>query len=231
MEQTTADSGRLLRIGHRGAAGYAPENTLASLRKARSLHVDMVEVDVRETADGHLVLLHDETVDRTTDGTGVISSLSLTQARQLHIGAGQRIPTLDEALDLATGVMGIILELKVEGTGATTQALVMRKGFVGTVLYASFLSDELARLRSGASTAELMLLVGEHPAQDPVRQATALTASHIGLHYRTVSPAMLRACRSAGLRVFVYTVNDPRDIGRMRSLKVDGIISDYPDWT
>ncbi|MBX3346067.1 MAG: hypothetical protein KF806_12130, partial [Nitrospira sp.] len=107
----------VLRIGHRGASGHAPENTLASIWKARSFHVDFIEVDVRETSDGHLVLLHDDTIDRTTNKSGTLADMTLEQVQRLDAGNWQRIPTLEEALDIAGQAIGVILELKVEGIG------------------------------------------------------------------------------------------------------------------
>jgi glycerophosphoryl diester phosphodiesterase len=94
---------KVLRIGHRGAAGYAPENTLASIEKAISFGLDFVEVDVQRTNDGHLVILHDERVDRTTNGTGLVSEMPLRSLRKLDAGAGQGIPTLGEVLQTASG--------------------------------------------------------------------------------------------------------------------------------
>ncbi|MGH7257212.1 MAG: glycerophosphodiester phosphodiesterase, partial [Nitrospiraceae bacterium] len=108
----------ILRVGHRGLAGHAPENTLAAIWKAWSLRIDMVEVDVRETGDGHLILLHDDLVDRTTNKTGPVAEMALEQVQRLNAGDWQRIPSLEEALEVATGKVGMILELKVEGIGA-----------------------------------------------------------------------------------------------------------------
>ncbi|MGD9728235.1 MAG: glycerophosphodiester phosphodiesterase [Nitrospiraceae bacterium] len=223
-----AQSG-ILRIGHRGAAGYAPENTLAGIWKARSLRIDMVELDLRETGDGHLVLLHDETVDRTTDKTGRLDQVSLEQAQRLNAGHWQCIPTLEQALDAAGHELGLILELKVEGIGMDAREVVVRSGFNGTVLYASFLFDELMRIRSTDPTTKIMPLFGDHLPADPVRDALALNASYVGLSYHTLTPALVKTYHDLGLRVFVYTVNDVRDIQHSRDLQVDGIISDFPD--
>lgn len=189
----------------------------------------MVEVDLRETGDGHLVLLHDETLDRTTNRTGCLTHFSLEQVQRLNAGNWQRIPTLEEALVVASGALGMMLELKVEGIGMEACAVVGRSRFAGTVLYASFLVEELRRIRAADPTAAIMPLLEETLPTDPLRGAVELKASHVGLDYRTLTPALVKTFHNLGFLVFAYTVNDPRDIQRVRALEVDGVISDFPD--
>ena len=218
-----------LRIGHRGAAGHAPENTLAAIWKARSFRADLIEVDLRKTNDGHLVLLHDDTIDRTTNKTGLVAGMSLEQVQRLDAGNGQRIPTLEEALEIAAGHMGMILELKVEGIGSDACAIVKRTGFRDPLIYASFMMDELNRVRQVDPLANLMVLLPRGLPRDPVADVVAVRASHVGLHFSSVTPRLLQTYRNLGRLVFTYTVNDPADVLRMRDLSVDGIISDFPD--
>ncbi|MCC2642669.1 MAG: glpQ [Nitrospira sp.] len=219
----------ILRIGHRGAAGHAPENTLAAIWKARFLHADLIEVDIRKTCDGHLVLLHDETVDRTTNKTGPIAAMSLNHVQRLDAGNGQCIPTLEIALQAATGLFGIIVELKVEDIGHDILAVVNRVGFSGLVIYASFLLDELRLIRQADPSAKIMVLHHRRLPQDPIADLIAVNASHMGLHFSTVTPALVQTCHNLGRQIFSYTVNQPRDIRRMRDMGVDGIVSDFPD--
>lgn len=218
----------MLRIGHRGAAGYAPENSLVSIQKAITLGVDLVEVDLRRTRDGRLVLLHDERVNRTTNGIGHVADMTLDQVQKLDAGDGQRIPTLEEALQAAHGRAGLILELKVEGIGQQACAIVRRCGFKEPVIYASFFTAELPPIRDIDPNAATMALIGKLP-KDPIIYATDVRATHGGLRWRTVTPALVQAYHKAGLQVFVYTVNNVQDIQKMQSLGVDGIISDFPD--
>ncbi len=219
----------VLRIGHRGAAGHAPENTLAAIWKARSFHADFIEVDLRETSDGHLVLLHDETIDRTTNKSGNLAEMSLEQVQRLDAGNWQRIPTLEEALDISGNAIGVILELKVEGIGNEACAIVKRTGFSGTLIYASFLIEELHRVRLAEPTAQIMVLQHRHLPQDPVADVVALNASHVGLHYSTVTPMLLQTFHNLGREVFAYTVNEQKDMRRLRDMGIDGIVSDFPD--
>ncbi|MEM3426627.1 MAG: glycerophosphodiester phosphodiesterase family protein, partial [Thermoproteota archaeon] len=100
----------VLKIGHRGARFYEPENTLRSFRKALELGVDAVELDVRRTRDGELVVIHDAEVDRTTNGKGLVRELTLEEIRRLDAGKGEKIPTLEEALDFLDGRVKILIE-------------------------------------------------------------------------------------------------------------------------
>lgn len=217
-----------LRIGHRGAAGHAPENTLASIKKAIGFGVDLVEVDVQKSRDGHLVIMHDETVDRTTDGKGRVPDLLLTELQALDAGHGERIPTLEEVLETARGRVGLMLELKVAGVARLVADLVQRSQYRGIVIYASFLHDELLAVRKADAVAVTLALFDKLP-KDPVGAASRLKATHVGLRFKTASSRWITGFQRAGLQVFVYTVNEPRDIQAMQKLGVDGIITDFPD--
>jgi len=219
---------QMLRIGHRGAAGYAPENTLASIEKAISLGLDLVEVDVQRTRDGHLVILHDERVDRTTNGTGLASEMPLMALRNLNAGAGQLIPTLEEVLQTANGHIGLVLELKGGGLAAQTYESVQRSAFAGPVIYASFLHNEIRSIKEANPQALAMALFGRL-VKAPVSVAQNVQATHVGFNYKVVTKSLVETCREQGLVVFVYTVNEQRDIQKLKSLGVDGIISDFPD--
>ncbi len=167
---------RVLRIGLRGACGHAPENTLASIQKAIGLGCDLTEVDVRRTADGSLVLLHDKRVDRTTNGTGVVADMNLEDIRKRDAGGGATIPTLDEALKTAHGRIGLILELKAEGLAYDVCARVRASGFAGEIIYASFLHDELQHVRRADPDARTLVLFKRLP-KNPAAEAIRLQAT------------------------------------------------------
>lgn len=219
---------KVFRIGHRGACGHAPENTLASIEQAVALGCALAEVDVRRTADGYLVLLHDERVDRTTNGTGPVAEMNLEGLRKLDAGGGERIPTLEEALQAANGRIGLILEVKAEGLAYDACGIVRASGFTGPIIYASFLHDELQHIRRIDPDANTMVLFKRLP-KDPAAEAARLQATHVGLRFDTATIPLAKALHQAGLIVFVYTVNKPKDLQRMRTLNVDGIVSDFPD--
>lgn len=220
-------------IGHRGASGYKPENTLISFKKALDMGVDMIELDVHLTADGKLVVIHDETVDRTTDGTGHVTSFSFEQIRQLDAGRGQKIPLLSEVVDLVNKQVPINIELKGKGSSAAVAKLITEyittKGWTEDLfIVSSFDLEELEafiklmpQIHTGA------LYEGE-----PVRFLAFARREHTySANFNSVfvtNKDVYRAHRS-GLLVYVYTVNDGAEAQRMEQLHVDGIFSDYPD--
>jgi len=188
----------------------------------------MIEVDVQRTKDGHLVLIHDLRVDRTTNGKGLVAEMDLEDLRKLDAGGGERIPTLEEALEAASGRIGLILEVKAEGLAYDLYSIVRASGFTGPILYASFLPDELQHLLRADPEARVMLLL-KRPPKDPVAQATGLHATHVGLRFDTATKPLVTKLHKARLKVFVYTPNKRKDIQRMRAVGVDGIISNFPD--
>ena len=189
----------------------------------------MVEIDVRMTGDGRLVLLHDESIDRTTGKTGWLRQLTLEQARQLDVGNHERIPTLEEALEACGNALGMVVELKEKGIGMESVAVVRRSGFEGTVIYASFLFEELIGIRSAGTSTAIMPLFGETQPTNPVAEAVMLRASRVGFSYLTLTSELVKLCRQVGIQVFAYTVNNAPAIRHVRDLDVDGIISDFPD--
>ena len=154
----------ILRIGHRGACGHAPENTLASIEQAIVLRCALTEVDIQRTSDDELVLLHDERVDRTTDGRGRVADLTLPDIRTLDAGGGESPPTLDDVLKAASGRIGLILELKTGGSAYDVCAIVRGSGFTQPVIYASFLQEELQHVRRANPNAQTMILFTQLPA-------------------------------------------------------------------
>jgi glycerophosphoryl diester phosphodiesterase len=218
----------ILRIGHRGACGHAPENTLASIEQAIILRCALTEVDIQRTSDDELVLLHDERVDRTTNGRGRVADLTLPDIRTLDAGGGESPPTLDDVLKAASGRIGLILELKTGGSAYDVCAIVRGSGFTQPVIYASFLQEELQHVRRANPNAQTMILFTRLPAS-PWAAAAKLHATHVGLRLDTVTEPLVNALHNQGLIVFAYTANQPAQVSKMKMLGVDGIISDFPD--
>jgi glycerophosphoryl diester phosphodiesterase len=219
---------RVMRIGHRGAAGHAPENTLAAIQKGIALGVNFVEIDVRRTADGVLVVLHDATVNRTTNGKGRVDRMCLRDIKKLDAGDGEHIPTLEEVFKVAEGKTGLILELKIRAAAQQTAEAVRGAGFRDSVIYASFLHDELQHVKRVDPDASLMVLFGGLSRASVVR-ALKYGSSYIGLRHDKATRVLVDSFHRAGLLVFVYTANAPSDIQRALSLGVDGVISNFPE--
>ena len=209
-----------LRIGHRGAAGHAPENTLLSVETALTMGVDVVEIDVHRSLDGHLIVMHDERVDRTTNGLGYICDLTLTELRALQPG----VPTLAEVLAAVKGRAALMIELKVRGIAddVVTQA----RG--AAVYYASFRHSELLRIRELQRDARTIALIDAVPVSR-AGFAVDARATHAGIAFDSLESHSVTELKDAGVEVFTYTVDDPKDIAHARSLGVDGLISNFPD--
>lgn len=219
---------QILRIGHRGAAGHAPENTIAAIRKGISLGVDFVELDVQSTRDGRLVVLHDKFVDRTTNGTGPIWEMTWDQLQLLDAGDGERVPGVEAALAAASGRAGMILEVKTPGIGPDLYHAVQASAFSGPVIYASFLHAEILAIRKIAPQARTMALMECVPISGAAFAREA-NASLVGLALDFATAEFVTALHDAGLEVLLYTVNEPRLIIDAIDLGADGVISDYPE--
>lgn len=218
----------MLVIGHRGVAGSAPENTLASLERGIVLGVDFVEFDVQPTRDNALVLFHDRRLDRLTHERGLLRDLPLSAVRKLRVGGGQAVPSLEEALAHINGRVGAIIELKSEGIAANACRVVEAVGFQSPVIYASFWHQELLAIRQITPSADTLALLAGTPV-NPTAFAKDAHATHVGLALDCLSRESVRAFQARQLKVFVYTVDDPADIQWVTTLGVDGIISNFPD--
>ena len=228
---------RPLLIAHRGASAHAPENTLGAFALAMQQRADGIELDVKRCASGEVVVLHDHTVDRTTNGTGTVESLTLAQLRALDAGAGERIPTLDEVLDLIEPEPGFLINIEItnydtprDGLENEVVRLVQRRSFASRTLYSSFnhmLVRRLAALQPDVPRA--VLYWPEGPAW--IRNVwLSPLIRHEFRHpqFGMVTPQSIRRMHAAGRRVNVWTVNEEADIRRVAALGVDGIIGDSP---
>jgi glycerophosphoryl diester phosphodiesterase len=210
-----------LRIGHRGAAGHAPENTLLSIETGLSLGAEVIEIDVHRSLDGELIVMHDDRVDRTTSGSGYIRDLTLAQLRALEV------PTLAEAMQAVKGRASLMIELKVRHIVPEVVCIAANNPDV-SVFYASFFHSELLRVRELIPSAQTIALIEGVPIS-LTAFAIEAQATHAGVAFQSLEPEFVRALQDAGLAVFTYTVDEPREIRYARSLGVDGLISNFPD--
>lgn len=215
-------------IGHRGIAGLEPENTLRSFRAAIALGVDYVECDVRLTADGRLVLMHDESLDRTTDGAGPVAEMTFDEVRQLDAGKGEQVPTLEELLDLIEGRCKAHVELKAPGAPEPVLRLVQQKGMLTDVVLTSGDTERLRSLRALSADVAIEHIYGEPPA-DAIERALSVNAQRVSVHHQHATKAYVEAAHAAGLEVIAWPPNTVPEMQAAIALGVDLICTDRPD--
>jgi glycerophosphoryl diester phosphodiesterase len=224
-------------IAHRGASGTRPENTLVAFRRAEALGAHMIELDVQLSRDGEVVVMHDDTLERTTDGRGALVTHTLAELRRLDAGrwfgepfAGERIPTLAEVLNEIR--LPINVELKAgggPGLEARTLAVVRSAGALGRVIFSSFDPDALLRLRTLTADAELAVLWTRRGLFPGLELARRVAARGLHLRKKIASPAGLAAVRETGLAIRVWTVNEPREFAPLGVAGASGVFTDYPE--
>jgi len=240
--------------GHRGAAGLAPENTLAAFRKAIALGIDALEMDLHVTRDGAVVVIHDETLDRTTDGRGNIADLTLEEVKRRDAGGkfgpafrGERIPTLREVIELVktSGNTRIRLDLEIKfGEGQEGQPedfeervleVLRQTSFIERVNVISFHHPSLVKMRALEPTIRTGLLAGgRQPPQDPVGLVRRYQADYYSPGFRLVTAAAVAALHHAGIPIVPWTINEEAEMRRLMALGIgnlagDGIATDFPD--
>ncbi len=222
---------RLLCIGHRGAMGHAPENTLLSFRKALSLGAGFVETDVYYV-DNHLLVFHDDRLERTTNGSGYLMDQDFRYLRSLDAGRGERIPTLREVFETVGLKAGVNVELKGPGTARPVVDLITELRNEGwpdhLILVSSFNHRELETVHRLDPSVRLGALMAALPVDDAAF-AGALGAWSVHMAREFVDRRFVDDAHGRGLKVFVFTVDHPEDIRRMAALGVDGVFTNYPD--
>lgn len=221
-------------IAHRGASAYAPENTFAAFELALEMGADAIETDLRQTADGEIVLLHDETVDRTTDGSGPVTDLTLAELRRLDAGswfgerfAGERVPTLAETLDHFGHRTRLVLELKAPCEGAALNQ-VREWGLLPNVVFTSFDLGILERLVAEEPQAACGYLTAA--VQDGLlERLTQMGLSQVCPRAEIVGERLVARAHEAGLQVRAWGVRDEDTMQHLLDCGVDGMTVNWPD--
>jgi len=227
-------------IAHRGASLVAPENTLIAIGRAIKLRADGVEFDVRGTREGQIVLMHDDSLDRTTTGSGKVCELSLRQVRRADAGlkkgrrfAGERVPTLREALKVLKGKAIPVIEIKDTDIGGEVVSELRKLRMVRDAVVISFHESVLAQIGSVEPTLSTSLLVSPEAkpgarvqAQPLVAAAKTVGANGLDLNHNCLTPALVRAIKRRGMALWAWTVNDPRRAARLCRMGVDAITTD-----
>jgi glycerophosphoryl diester phosphodiesterase len=220
-------------IGHRGAAGLEPENTLAGVRRAIELGADWIEIDVRVVA-GEVIVIHDHTLDRTTNGSGSVYDYTVEQLQSLDAGNGERIPTLDEVLDLIDARVGLNVEIKEPRLDAATVETIVahldgNPSWHHKIMVSSFHAATMTALAGIGRRDWLLGYLYEEGTRNVVARAAKLGAYSLNASLAQLDAGLVAQAKDAGLRVLVYTVNEETDLARCIELEVDGIYTDYPD--
>jgi glycerophosphoryl diester phosphodiesterase len=213
-------------FGHRGAPGYPrqAENTRLSFTKALDAGADGIEFDIRRCGDGRLVVIHDETVDRTTNGRGRVRDLSYEELREFDAGSGESIPLLTDTLDEFGSKCILNIELKDGAIAADVKRLVLERQLEQRVIVSAFEWNELRPL-----TPEVPIALLSSKVKNLIAMAHDLSAKTIHPRRDIATRSLIDAAHEAKLKVNVWTVNDMDEVFRLRDLGVDGIFSDFPE--
>jgi len=224
-------------IAHRGASSYAPENTLAAFDLALELGAHQIELDVHSTRDGHVVVIHDDTVDRTTNGSGPVASQTLAELRQLDAGAwfgatfaGERIPTFEEVLARYQGRVYLHVELKghTPSLAPRTAELIRQHGMVGQVTITSFQQVRLEEIRTAAPELPSGWLVGD-VSDAVIAQARAMEVAQLCPRANTVTPELVRRLHAEGFVVRAWGVTTEELMQQVVQAGADGMTVNFPD--
>jgi len=242
-EEIPPEALRFLRIGHRGASGHAPDNTLAAFRKAADLDADMVELDVQVSSDGALVVIHDLVVEHCTDGHGAVGDLTLAQLKALTVRdprnaiTGERIPTFEEAIACCQELgLGMYVELKAGAAVPQVTAAIRAHELWRSAIVGSFRPDWVAGVRLLEPDIVTSVLFGA-PNVDPVKLAQAVGASYVHPCWEALTPQphtlltreWVQRVRHAGLGIVIWHEERPAEIAALRKMGVDAICSDLPE--
>lgn len=215
-------------IGHRGARGIEPENTMRSYRKAIELKVDYIECDVHKTKDGKIVLIHDHTVDRTTNGKGLVSDFSFDEIRKLDAGKGEKIPTLQELLDLARGKVKLHIELKDETATEDTVRILEKNDMIQQVFLTCGNTSTLKKVRELNSSVSLEHIFG-HPPENAIELALSVGAKRVSCHISHLTKEFVQKAHQNGIQVIAWPPNTLEEAKKAIECNIDLICTDRPD--
>lgn len=210
-------------IAHRGASYFEPENTLRSVKKAIELGADWVEVDVRISRDGELVIMHDSHLERTTNGGGLLEEKTLNELKKLDAGKGEEIPTLKEVIDTTKGKIGLVIEIKALQLEEQVVDLLHHKG-LDKVIITSFYHNLSPLVKKLDDKIDTGIIFRCHPVKTK-NLAQDAEADVIFPHLDYISRDMVDEVQMAGIRVYPWLVNKESQKKRLKSLGVNGIVT------
>ena len=223
----------MLKIGHRGAKGYEPENTFVSFQKALDMQVDGIELDVHLSSDSEIIVIHDETVDRTTNGKGFVNTLSLRELKAFRIDGKYEIPTLKEVFDLVNQDCFINIELKsYEATDKVVSLIekyVAKKGWKYDRFFVSSFDWNALQQVAFLNNKIPIGVLTETDLDLALAFAKFIQAKSIHPHFHLLTKENTAQMQEKGLQVFPWTINEVEDIQKIKTFNVNGIITDFPN--
>ena len=232
----------VLKIAHRGFSSISPENSIESFKKAASLGIDMVEFDVHQTKDGHIVVMHDENLYRTIKRKGRIKDLKLEEIRKFHLMNGEPVPTLKEVIKVVKDKCGLNTDIKSQEITNKILAIIKEEKIENKVILSSFYSNVIKLIKKKEPGIKTCFLVADKKIKiiilylfRPVLPylfvsiAKKIKTDSMGLHYKLVTDKIIQSLHKNNIKIGVWTVNTKKDFKKMQLLGVDAIISDYPD--
>jgi glycerophosphoryl diester phosphodiesterase len=226
------DDGRPLLGGHRGNPAQAPENTMKSFRSAIAAGCDLIECDVHLSADGRLMVIHDHTLERTTNGTGLVHDHTAAELRKLDAGEGEHIPLLQEVIELVLGKVGLVIETKqtpIQYPGLEEKLLAMLRqlGAVSECAVVSFYHPSIRQLREMEPQLQLGILEGARPIE-PARMMRESGADVFSPHWGAMDARLVKEIHSAGGAVGVWPVDDDMAVAWCKVCRPDSIFTNKP---
>ncbi|MFW0738325.1 glycerophosphodiester phosphodiesterase [Flavobacterium sp. T12S277] len=224
---------KMLKIAHRGAKAYEPENTLQAFQKALDLNADGIELDVHLSADDHIIVIHDETIDRTTNGKGFVNTFSLAALKSFLIDGKYQIPILNEVFDLVDKKCLINIELKGLGTPGKVVALIehyiAEKNWHYDHFIVSSFDWNMLQETSNLNPKIPIGVLTEENLDTALAFAETIKAKAIHPDFQLLNTNNVKEIQEKGFLVLPWTVNSEEDIQKVKSYNVNGIISDNPD--
>ncbi|WP_338675049.1 glycerophosphodiester phosphodiesterase family protein [Streptomyces sp. SCSIO 30461] len=215
-----------LTIGHRGVMGVEPENTLRSFVRAQQTGMDVIELDLRLSKDGALVVMHDADVDRTTDGSGPVADKTLAELREFDAGRGERIPVFEEVLDAVRAPLQA--EIKDVAAARALAEVMLKRELTDRVEVSSFHDEAIAEIAALVPGVRTVLVAGRW-GSDVVERGQAVGAAALALNIRRLTLETVEHAHGEGLRVIGWVVNTQTHLRLVRALELDGATTDYPE--
>ncbi len=218
-------------VAHRGASGYAPENTLQAFRKALMLNADIIELDVRATKDKNIVVIHDEEISRVAFGKGFVRDMTLEELLQIPTKSKERILTLDQVINLLKGRCIIKIDIKERGFEKRVVETLQEHNLVSSAIITSALPPTLKRIKHLDSDiiVEYGGLEKYEPIDEILDKAFRVKAHLIAPHYSITTKSLIDTCHEHGFKLHVWTVNDKELAKKLALIGADAITTDYPD--